>query len=348
MGSLVLQRLGFFSDIALKRTTNSIEIWRNILNPDKMMDGETLTVLLEWTILGNPSNDELGLPEAQSKTWLVDRSFWQCWEQNNEPQPVPLVKCKEWVCIEREPIWGTEVTHNRLCKLLDICFSKQTKDTDPRGDTLVRQCVVPDQDRPNIDLEGVQLMTCDYIKGTEGHYMPRGSFLNLRKYERMIEKITLPTPIHLLDHIIIPINIRKSHWPKFPAHINLQTRSISLLDSSQVYSAATYPQQKMLIWKFIKMVWASYASAVAPVPYWTIPPERFIGLHPRLTDLTPGMIQTLGHCKQVTIRSIVDTTNDHIKTRWNRRGIRPELAGIQSTDPPGQNWTELEHPGTPQ
>jgi len=75
MGSLVLQRLGFFSDIALKRTTNSIEIWRNILNPDKMMNGETLTVLLEWTIHGNPNNDELGLPEAQSKTWLVDRSF---------------------------------------------------------------------------------------------------------------------------------------------------------------------------------------------------------------------------------------------------------------------------------
>jgi len=47
MGSLVLQRLGFFSDIALKRTTNSIEIWRNILNPDRMMDGETLTVLLD-------------------------------------------------------------------------------------------------------------------------------------------------------------------------------------------------------------------------------------------------------------------------------------------------------------
>jgi len=77
MGSLVLQRLGFFSNIALKRTTNSIEIWRNILNPDKMMDGETLTVLLEWTIHGNQSNDELGLPESQSKTWLVDRSFWQ-------------------------------------------------------------------------------------------------------------------------------------------------------------------------------------------------------------------------------------------------------------------------------
>jgi len=137
VGSLVLQRLGFFSDSALKRTTNSIEIWRNFLNPDKMMDGETLTVLLEWTIHGNPSNDELGLPEAQSKTWLVDRSFWQSWEQNNEPQPVPWGKCKEWMCIEREPIWGTEVTHNRLCKLLDICFSTCIKDIDPKGGSLV-------------------------------------------------------------------------------------------------------------------------------------------------------------------------------------------------------------------
>ena len=47
--------------------------------------------------------------------------------------------------------------------------------------------------------------------------MPRESFLFLRKYERMIEKITPPIFIHLLDHIIIPINIRQSHW--FPAHI---------------------------------------------------------------------------------------------------------------------------------
>jgi len=292
-----------------------------------------------------PNNDKLGLPEAQSKTWLVDRSFWQSWEQNNEPQPVPWVKCKEWVCIEREPIWGTEATHNRLCRLLDVCFSKCIQDIDPKDGGLVYRCALPDQDRPNTDLEGTQFMTCDYIKGMKGHDMPKESFLYLRKYERMIEKITLTTPIHLLDHIIIPINMRKSHW--FPAHINLQTRSISLLDSSQVYSAATYSQQKMFIWKFFRMVWTSHGSAVAPGPYWTIPPERFIGLHPRLTDLTPVMIQTLRYHKQVTTRSIMDTTNDHIQTRWNRRGIRPEQAGTQSTDPPGQNWTELEQPGTP-
>jgi len=84
------------------------------------------------------------------------------------------------------------------------------------------------------------------------------------------------------------------------------------------------------------MIWTSHVSAVAPGPYWTIPPDRFIGLNPRLTDLTPVMMQTL------------DTTNDHIKARWNQRGLRPELAGTQSTDPPGQRWTELEQPGTPQ
>jgi len=189
-------------------------------------------------------------------------------------------------------------------------------------------------------------MTCDYITGTEGHYMPRESFSNLRKYERMIEKITLPTPIHLLDHIIIPIkNFRKSHW--FPAHINLQTRRISLLDSSQVYSTAAYPHQRMLIWKFFRMVWTTHADAAAPVPHWTIPPERFIGLHPRLTDLTPGMIRILGEGTKVTTSSLMDTANDEIKSCWIRRGISPELAGNRTKDPPEQPWTEKEQPGTP-
>jgi len=239
VGTLVLQRLGFFNDSILKRTTNSIEIWQNILNPDKMMDGETLTVLLEWTIHGSPSNDRLGLPKAQSRTWLVDRSFWQSWEQNNKPQPVPWVKCKDWVCIEREPVWGTEVTHNRMRKILDTCFSKGIQSMAPSDSGRVTRCALPDHINPKADLDQTQLMTGDYITGTEGHYMPRESFLYLRKYERMIEKITPPIPIHLLDHIIIPINIRQSHW--FPAHINLQTQGISLLDSSQVYSAASYP-----------------------------------------------------------------------------------------------------------
>jgi len=205
--------------MVLKRTTNSIEIWRNILNPEKMMDGEALMVLLEWTIHGSSGNDKLGLPEAQSKTWQVDRSFWQSWEQKNEPRLVPPGKCSNWVCVEEEPVWGTEVIHDRLRKSLDICFSKHTKTTHPRGDAPLKQCVLPRLDTPNYALEGVQLMSCDYIIGTAGHYMPLESFLNFKNSERMIAKIKLLIPIHLLDHIIIPINVRESHW--FSAHMNL-------------------------------------------------------------------------------------------------------------------------------
>ena len=122
-----------FSDNTLKRTTNSSEIWRNILHSDKMMDGEILMVLLEWTIHGNPSREDLGLPKALNTSWLVDRSFWQSWVQNNEPQIVPLATSKEWVCIDREPTWSTEVSHNVLCKLLDTCFFTRATEGDTRA-----------------------------------------------------------------------------------------------------------------------------------------------------------------------------------------------------------------------
>ena len=252
------------------------------------MDGEALMVLLEWTIYGCSGKDKLGLPEAHTKTWLVDRSFWQSWEQKNKPKLVTPEKCSNWICVEDEPVWGTEVKHNRLRKLLDTCFSEHQKITHPIGDTPLRQYVLLKHTRPHHALEDVQLMSCDYIQGTEGYYMPLESFLSLRNCERMIAKIKIPIPIHLFDHIIIPINIQNSHW--FPAHLNLQTRCISLLDSSYAYSAAAYPQQRMLIWKFFRMVWTTHVNTAAPGPFWVIHPARLTSLHPRMTDLTPGML----------------------------------------------------------
>jgi len=67
-----------------------------------------------------------------------------------------------------------------------------------------------------------------------------------------------------------------------------------------------------------------------------------------MTDLTPGMLQTLGRFGEVTADSIIATINDQIGTRWKLRGVSPGPACDQPTDPPGQNWTELEQPGTPQ
>jgi len=65
----------------------------------------------------------------------------------------------------------------------------------------------------------------------------------------------------------------------------------------------------MLIWKFLRMVWTTHAVAEAPAPLWTISPERFIGLYPRLTDLTdltPRMIQTLGQGTTIDTISIIN------------------------------------------
>jgi len=119
-------RLGFFGDMALKRTTNSYEVWRDILNPEKMMNGEALMVLLYWTIHGFFAEKKIGLLASHSKAWLADRSFWQSWVKENEPQHIPPVKCIKWVCMKEEPVWGNAVVNDKLSTALDTCFSGQT------------------------------------------------------------------------------------------------------------------------------------------------------------------------------------------------------------------------------
>ena len=171
-------------------------------------------------------------------------------------------------------------------------------------------------------------------------------FSNSRKCERMVAKIKFPVPFHLLDHIIIPINVRESHW--FPAHMDIKFRRMSFLDSSHAYSAAEYPRQKMLLWKFYKMAWTAHANADAPAPSWVVHPARITSLHPRLTQLTPVMVQALGKQKEVTVDSITAIVDDRIVANWKRRGVCPWPAGDQFSDPSRQKWTEREQSVTPQ
>ena len=169
---------------------------------------------------------------------------------------------------------------------------------------------------------------------------------NSRKCERMVAKFKFPVPFHLLDHIIIPINVRESHW--FPAHMDVKFRRMSFLDSSYAYSAAAYPRQKMLLWKFYRMAWTAHANADAPAPSWVVQPARITLLHPRLTQLTPVMVQALGKQKDLTVDSITATVDDRIVAKWKRRGVCPWPAGDQISDPSCQKWTEREQSVTPQ
>jgi len=47
---------GFYSNLVSLATwlssVHSFQVWRDILNPGKMMNGETLMILLKWTIYG--------------------------------------------------------------------------------------------------------------------------------------------------------------------------------------------------------------------------------------------------------------------------------------------------------
>jgi len=95
---------------------------------------------------------------------------------------------------------------------------------------------LPKQHVTSSALQGLQLMTNDYFKGKAGFYMTLEGFSNSRKCERMVAKIKFPVPFHLLDHVIIPIHVRESHW--FLAHMDVQLLRMSFLDSSHAYSAA--------------------------------------------------------------------------------------------------------------
>jgi len=171
-GFLFLQRLGFFGDMALKRTTNSYKVWRDMLNPEKMMDGEALMVLLEWTIYGFSGKRELGLPASQCKTWLADRSFWQSWVNQNEPQHILPVKI---MCMKAEPVWGNEVVNDKISTALDTCFSGQTVAalgftalSQQSRDIPLMRADLPEQHVTSSALQGLQLMTNNYIKGKAG------------------------------------------------------------------------------------------------------------------------------------------------------------------------------------
>jgi len=104
----------------------------------------------------------------------------------------------------------------------------------------------------------------------------------------------------------------------------------------------------MLIWKFFRMVWTTHAATAAPDPFWTIPPERFIDLHPRLTNLTPSMIQTLVQGTTKENISIMNIITKKMKSSWIQRGISPATEGSRLHDPLVQPWTYIEQPGTPQ
>jgi len=184
--------------------------------------------MLEW-LAAAPKKSflEIRTPKVGA-TVIVKTGFWQSWVKENEPQHVQPVKCIKWVCMKEEPVWGNEVVNDKLSAALVTCFSGQTVAalgftalSQQSRDIPLTRADLPKQHVTNSALQGLQLMTSEYIKSKAGFYMTLESFSNSRRCERMIAKIKFPVPIHLLNHLVIPILVRDSHW--FPAHMDVKS-----------------------------------------------------------------------------------------------------------------------------
>jgi len=68
----------------------------------------------------------------------------------------------------------------------------------------------------------------------------------------MIKKAMPPFPLHLIDHVIIPIHIGNNHW--FPAHVNIKEHQMTFLDSLHSYSSKCQARHEMIVWKFYRII----------------------------------------------------------------------------------------------
>ena len=82
--------------------------------------------------------------------------------------------------MKEEPVWGNEVVNDKLSNALDTCFSGQTVaalgftalSQQSRHIPLMRaDSGLPKQHVTSSALQGLQLMTSDYIKGKAGFYI---------------------------------------------------------------------------------------------------------------------------------------------------------------------------------
>jgi len=87
--------------------------------------------------------------------------------------------------MKEEPVWGNEVVNDKLSTALDTCFSGQTVaalgftalSQQSRNIPLMR-ADLPKQHVTSSALQGLQLMTNDYIRGKAGFYMTLEGFSN--------------------------------------------------------------------------------------------------------------------------------------------------------------------------
>jgi len=135
----------------------------------------------------------------------------------------------------------------------------------------------------------------------------------------MIKKARAPVPLHLLDHMIIPIHVGNNHW--FPAHLYITQRQMTFLDSLHSYSSKWHARHEMLIWKFNRMAWERHVAKEFPPPNWYLSPADFTRPDNWLLATTPVMAQVLKIHQKLTVQVVTEVVGDFIIEKRKRQGI---------------------------
>ena len=165
------------------------------------------------------------------------------------------------MCVETEPVWGNKRACQLLTDALDRLFeqtalleSTKLSDEEFRAgiSSPLRQIVLPAKNITSLKQVLPKFTSNDYVQSKFGFYTTLKDFTASRRCIQLVRKVKFPVPIHLLDNLIISVNV-KEHL--FPAHLNVVKRQLRFLDSSNNYSAREYTRQEMLMWKFYRLAW---------------------------------------------------------------------------------------------
>jgi len=158
----------------------------------KMMTDEIFGTVLTVNIYGH--SKELQLSTSLAKTWILNESFWNTWHKINTQEKA---SGRRWVCLEEEPVWGNEVLRQEISAFLD----KRQSNIKSLSLSLEELSL----------LNGNHFTTDDFIRGQVGFY----TTIQVHACARMINKARPPVPLHLLDHMIIPVHVASEKYTRY-------------------------------------------------------------------------------------------------------------------------------------
>ena len=123
------------------------------------------------------------------------------------------------MCLETEPVWGNKRACQTLTDALDGFFEQTAllesiklsdQEIGAGISSPLRQIVLPAKKITFLEQVRPKFTSNDYVQGKFGFYTTLESFATSRRCVQLVRKVKFPVPIHLLDNLIIPVNVKNT------------------------------------------------------------------------------------------------------------------------------------------